>query len=100
MPCTPNALTYKYSAAEPAIAVFSEIYYPGWKAQLEDCTEIDLFRADYVLRAAALPAGDHTITMRFDPPSYRLGAEISLFASIALIISLILSLALFVFKKI
>ena len=94
----PNKLTYRYSAAEERFAVFSEIWYPGWTAQLEDGTPIDLLRADYTLRGALLPAGEHSLVMRFAPESYRIGSMISRVASISLILTLLLSLALFIFK--
>ena len=48
--------------------VFSEVYYPGWQATI-DGQSAPIARADYILRAMYVPAGKHTIEMRFDPPS-------------------------------
>ncbi|MCF0193553.1 MAG: hypothetical protein HUK00_00020, partial [Bacteroidaceae bacterium] len=62
----PNRLTYEVNG-NGGLAVFSEIYYPGWRATLEDGTEIPVARANYVLRAATIPAGHHTLTLSFDP---------------------------------
>ena len=63
----PNELVYHTSTANDRIAVFSEIYYPdGWHIYV-DGEEISLGRVNYVLRAAVLPAGEHTITMKFVP---------------------------------
>ena len=63
----PNALTYTTRLAHDRVAVFSEIYYPdGWHIYA-DGKEIDLGRANYVLRAAVIPAGEHVITMHFIP---------------------------------
>ena len=92
---TPNELTYSYDAPKAALAVFSEIYYPGWKAWLDgDRTkEVDVLRADWTLRAAALPAGNHTLTMRFEPSSYKTGEHVSRASSILLILLLLGSLA-------
>jgi hypothetical protein len=50
-------------------------------------------RADWTLRAAALPAGEHDLVMRFAPASYRTGATISRASSITLILLLFLSIA-------
>ena len=88
---TPNELTYTYSAPEEALAVFSEIYYPGWNAWLDaDRTQsVEVLRADWTLRAAVLPAGEHTLTMRFEPTSYKTGERVSR-ASSALLILLLL----------
>ncbi|MDE5749183.1 MAG: hypothetical protein K2H87_00265, partial [Duncaniella sp.] len=65
----PHRLTYRYRASAPRLAVFSEVYFPwGWRAEV-DGEPVELGRVDYVLRAAALPAGEHTLTMTFDPRS-------------------------------
>ena len=53
----PNELRYHYSASAARTAIFSEIYYPdGWTATV-DGAPLDLFRADWIFRAANLPAG-------------------------------------------
>ena len=88
---TPNELTYTYSLPGDALAVFSEIYYPGWNAWLDGDRDkaVEVLRADWTLRAAVLPAGDHTLTMRFEPTSYKTGARISRASSILLILLLV-----------
>ena len=81
----PDHLTYNYSIGKDMIAVFSEIWYDkGWKAYV-DGEEIPYFRANYILRAAALPGGNHTLEFKFEPTSYILGEKISLLASILLV---------------
>ena len=95
----PNELRYHYQAAGDRLAVFSEIYYPdGWKAQV-DGVPAEVLRADWTLRAMALPAGGHDIVMRFEPDSYRIGAGISRASSITLILLLLLSLGGLFWKK-
>lgn len=85
---TPDHLTYEYSSAKDVIAVFSEIYYnKGWKMFI-DGVEKPYFRADYVLRAAQLEAGNHKLEFIFHPNSYYIGEKISLVASILLLIGL------------
>lgn len=64
---TPNRLTYKAYTAADRVAVFSEIYYPhGWHLYI-DGKEAPIGRVNYVLRAAVIPAGEHTIMMEFVP---------------------------------
>ncbi len=64
---TPNRLTYETNNAQDGIAVFSEIYYPdGWHVTV-DGQPAKLARADYILRTMYVPAGQHTIEMRFRP---------------------------------
>jgi len=85
---TPDHLTYEYSTAKDAIAVFSEIYYnKGWKMYI-DGVEKPYFRADYVLRAAQLEAGNHKLEFIFHPTSYYAGEKISLAGSILLLAGL------------
>ena len=88
----PNELHYQYTAATDRLAVFSEIWYPdGWHATV-DGEPIGLYRADWTLRAALLPAGSHELVMTFLPDSYRTGALISAIASIALLLLLVILL--------
>ncbi|MCD8073396.1 MAG: YfhO family protein, partial [Alistipes sp.] len=60
-----NYLRYQYESTVPSLAVFSEIYYDkGWTAWL-DGVEHPYLRADYILRAMAIPAGSHVIEFRY-----------------------------------
>lgn len=65
----PNELTYRYRSQQGGLAVFSEIYFPwGWQVTV-DGDPVDMARVNYVLRAVNLPAGEHEVIFRFDPPS-------------------------------
>lgn len=80
----PEKLTYAANLTNPATAVFSEIYYAdGWNAYV-DGQAAPHFRADYLLRAMNLPAGQHTVEFRFEPKEYALGNTISLISSVLL----------------
>ncbi len=91
----PNELHFKYSTADSRLAVFSEVYYPeGWHAWLSDNgTEVPVLRADWILRAAVLPAGEHELVMRFDPPSVSRGIAASRASSVAIIVLMLLAIA-------
>ncbi|THH41876.1 YfhO family protein [Neolewinella litorea] len=87
----PNELQYRYSAPAEQLVVFSEIWYGpdlGWEATI-DGEPAELIRANYALRALRVPAGDHTITMRFAPRSYALGRTISLICSVLILLGVI-----------
>ncbi|MFK8103599.1 MAG: hypothetical protein AB8G15_13780 [Saprospiraceae bacterium] len=82
----PDHMVYEYSAATEQLAVFSEVYYPpskGWNLYL-DGEQIDPFvKADFILRAARLPAGkSRKLEMKFEPQSFYTGELISKIASI------------------
>ena len=88
----PNELHYRYSASASRLAVFSEIYYPdGWHATV-DGEPVELLRADWTLRAALLPAGEHEVVMTFLPASYRTGALVSAIASLLLLVLALFSI--------
>ena len=55
---------------------------------LIDGTEQPYFRADYLLRAAQIPAGSHKVEFIFHPSSYYTGEDISLAGSVLLIVAL------------
>ena len=97
----PNRLVYHYAAKGSRLAVFSEIYYPkGWNAYVDDELKPH-FRADYVLRAMVLPAGEHRLEFRFEPVIYPTGEKISAISSLALILLVIAAggTAYFKYKK-
>ncbi|MBC7446874.1 MAG: YfhO family protein [Hymenobacteraceae bacterium] len=82
----PEKLTYAANLTAPATAVFSEIYYAdGWNAYL-DGKAAPYFRANYLLRAMSLPAGQHTVEFRFEPTEYTIGNTVSLISSILLVL--------------
>ena len=108
---TPKELRYSFKTASERAAIFSEIYYPkGWKAWIEpagaygqirnghyqptdQAHEIDLFRADWMLRGAIIPEGEGELIMRFEPDSYRLGKNISTASSVILLLLLLGAIA-------
>jgi len=84
----PDHLTYQTGSTANQVAVFSEIYYDkGWK-MLIDGKEAPYFRADYVLRAARIPLGNHKVEFIFHPASYYTGEKLSLAGSILLVLLL------------
>ena len=89
----PNELHYHYVAATDRPAVFSEVFYPdGWKARLDGTdVETSLFRADWTLRGAVLPAGEHDIVFRFEPAIHARSERASRACSVTLFLLLLLS---------
>ena len=76
----PNQLEFKTQSKTPQLAVFSEIYYPkGWKMLL-DGKEVPYIKANYLLRAVFVPAGNHDVRMVFEPEVIEKGKMISMSA--------------------
>jgi len=83
----PNQLTYTFSANEDKLVVFSEIWTSkGW-TMLIDGQESPLLRANYLLRAAMIPAGRHEIMMFYEPKVWKVGGTISLISSLAILLA-------------
>ena len=85
-----NELEFKTQSKTPQLAVFSEIYYPkGWKMFVDE-KEVTYIKADYLLRAVYVPAGNHNIRMIFEPEVIAKGKVISLIAfGLFLLLSLV-----------
>jgi len=58
------------------LLIFSEVYYPGWRATV-DGSPARLVRADYVLRALCVPAGEQRVVLVYDPPLVKAGLAIT-----------------------
>ncbi|MBL0070357.1 MAG: YfhO family protein [Bacteroidetes bacterium] len=81
-----NHLTYTTKLQSNQLAVFSEIYYDkGWNAYI-DGKPVPHLRANYVLRAMKIPAGNHTIEFKFEPKTYYTGEKIALAGSILVLL--------------
>lgn len=77
----PNQVTYRFDAPEDKLVVFSEIWTSkGWTLKI-DGKEHPLLRANYLLRAALIPSGQHEIVMHYEPRIWRIGGIISLISS-------------------
>lgn len=86
----PNHLTYETNSQRDMLAVFSEVYYndgKGWNAYI-DGEKVAHVRANYILRALVVPAGEHKVEFKFEPSAYALGETISLIFSILLLAGL------------
>ncbi len=87
-----DAITYQTNTTANHLAVFSEIYYKDWKAYI-DGKNVDFAKANYVLRAMVIPAGNHKIEFKFEPAIFFLGKNISNIASWLVLLILIVAIA-------
>jgi len=67
----------------PGLAVFSELYYPGFEAEI-DGRPVPILLAWNALMAVAVPAGEHRITLRYRPRIWLAGAAVSLLGVVGL----------------
>ena len=66
----PNHLTYELNSDKGGVVVFSEVYYPGWTATIDN-QPAELGRVNYLLRALKVPAGVHQVELDFHPSSIK-----------------------------
>jgi uncharacterized membrane protein YfhO len=79
-------ISFTSANSKDGLAVFSDIYYAkGWKAFI-DGKETPIMKADYVLRAIKIPAGNHSIEFHFHPDTFYNGQKIALLGSILVIL--------------
>ena len=94
----PNELKYAFDSSKDEMVVFSEIWTKqGWTMWI-DGVESPLLRANYILRAAVIPAGQHEIVMRYEPSIWRIGNTIQLITSLLILLGFAL-VCYYTFKK-
>ncbi|HOO77027.1 MAG TPA: hypothetical protein PK636_00610 [bacterium] len=74
-----NRVRAEVEVTRPALLVFSEIWYPGWKA-LVDGAGVPLYRVNYLQRGVWLGKGSHRVELIFRPSLWLAGAVVSLAA--------------------
>jgi hypothetical protein len=76
------------TASQDAFLVYSENYYPGWRATV-DGKPVTVYRTDGTLLGVPVPAGEHRVIFEFKPLGRDLliGSFVALFASIGLILN-------------
>ncbi|MDX2018674.1 MAG: hypothetical protein SF187_00430 [Deltaproteobacteria bacterium] len=79
-----NSLSATCSAPRDGFAVFVEQFHKGWTATI-DGEPTPVLQANLVMRAVALPAGTHTVTMQFNAPEMIEGVWASAAAGLVLL---------------
>ena len=57
-----------------------------------DGQEQPLLRADYLLRCALIPSGEHEIVMEYAPKAYVVGNTVSFASSLIMVLGLVVAL--------
>ena len=84
----PNNLQYTVNSKNGGIVVFSEIYYPGWKATV-DGQSVELGRVNYILRAVNVKPGKHTVVLDFHPTSISTTETIAYISIVILLLAIV-----------
>ena len=81
---TPDRVEIVSDRPEPSYLVLTDVWFPGWKCTV-DGRPTEIFRANFLFRAIAMPAGKHDIVFTFEPKSYRVGEIVSISGLILLL---------------
>jgi hypothetical protein len=65
----PKHLELKTSAPEPTVLLLNDKFDPGWKVWVDGKPETVL-RCNFIMRGVMLPAGNHVVDFRFQPPTF------------------------------
>ncbi len=83
----PETVRLKTHGETAAIVVLTDAYFPGWVATV-DGQPADLYRANANFRGVAVPAGEHTVEMRYSPRSFATGIWLAALGGVGLLFAL------------
>lgn len=91
---TPPEIEWSVETNGQHLLVVNEVYYPaGWNAYL-DGSPVPIHRVNYLQRGVVIPEGEHTLTMRFEPTSDRVGGVIAQVATASVYLSILALVAM------
>ncbi len=80
----PSEMRIMVTVNKPAFVFVNQAYYPGWTAFV-DGQPAEVFRADYLFQAVAVPAGTHEVRLRYASPPLKQGMILSMIGLILFI---------------
>jgi len=84
----PEEVRVRVETPQPAVLILLDAFDQGWTATIESGLELPIMRANALVRAVVVPAGDHTVTFRYETPLLRVGTAAS-FAGMLLCLGMI-----------
>jgi Bacterial membrane protein YfhO len=80
----PQRVILRAALERPGLVILADTYYPGWQLTI-DGKRAPIYRANRMMRSAAVPAGLHTLVYVYRPASFSIGATISVVGLCALL---------------
>ncbi len=87
----PNEVTIEVSSPDPVFLVFSDTYDPGWRGFIDD-RETKIYLTNYIMRGIFIAPGNHKVRFVYWPLTFIIGASITGFTVVAIIIWLVIQL--------
>jgi hypothetical protein len=83
----PQRVVLEASLTHPGLVILADVFYPGWMLTI-DGQPAPIYRANRLMRGAAVKEGKHRLVYTYEPRSFQVGAAISLSGIAALLASL------------
>jgi len=87
---SPQKVILNVSTPSSGILVFTDLFYPGWKAFI-DLDETKIMKANAALRAVVIPEGKHIIKFVYNPAPFNVGLKIGLCTLVGIPIIILVS---------
>jgi hypothetical protein len=71
-----NEFDMEAATDQDSLLVLNEAFYPGWRAFV-DGEPVEVLRTNYAFMSIPITTGSHRIKLQFEPPSFKLGAVLS-----------------------
>jgi len=84
-----NEVIIETNSEDDSFLVFSDTYYPGWKAYI-DGVENKIYKTNGILKGIYIPEGNHNIIFKYTPSFFWYGVIISTIILIAVILAIII----------
>lgn len=80
-----NGVILETSSDNELFLVFSDTYYPGWKAYIDN-KESKIYKANGMFKGIHIPKGEHNIIFRYFPTGLTIGFAVSIATIISIIV--------------
>jgi uncharacterized membrane protein YfhO len=77
------------SSEAPGVLLMAQTWYPGWQARVDGGDWQPVLRADAAFQAVPVPAGQHTVELRFRSPRQTWGIVIALLTLVIVVVLMI-----------
>lgn len=78
-----NEVELALQVTSPGILVFTDTYFPGWKATLNDRREEEVLRVNGFLRGVTVQPGDTKVVFSYEPRSFGHGLRLGIIGAVA-----------------
>ncbi len=79
----PLRVVLEAQLARPGLVILADVFYPGWTLTI-DGQPAPIYRANRLMRGAAVREGTHRLVYTYEPRSFRVGAALSLVGLVGL----------------